>query len=110
MAKHKFDGAVQFAALPWRIAVGGTRQIMLLTSRDTRRWVIPKGWPMKGRKRWLGESEQSDKWVPCLIAALLPRSRRDHVETFATQPQPYIQGEGGLGCDQGGEDAGGAGT
>jgi Predicted Permease Membrane Region len=52
-------------------------------------------------ERWLGESEQSDKWVPCLIAALLPRSRRDHVETFATQPQPYIQGEGGLGCDQG---------
>jgi hypothetical protein len=53
------------------------------------------------QQRWLGESEQSDKWVPCLIAALLPRSRRDHVETFATQPQPYIQGEGGLGCDQG---------
>jgi 8-oxo-dGTP pyrophosphatase MutT (NUDIX family) len=23
---------------------------MLLTSRETRRWVIPKGWPMKGRK------------------------------------------------------------
>jgi len=50
MAKHKLDGAVQFAALPWRITVGGTRQIMLLTSRETRRWVIPKGWPMKGRK------------------------------------------------------------
>ena len=23
---------------------------MLVTSRDTKRWVIPKGWPMKGRK------------------------------------------------------------
>ena len=23
---------------------------LLLTSRETRRWVIPKGWPMKGRK------------------------------------------------------------
>jgi 8-oxo-dGTP pyrophosphatase MutT (NUDIX family) len=23
---------------------------MLLTSRETRRWVIPKGWPVKGRK------------------------------------------------------------
>ena len=23
---------------------------MLLSSRETRRWVIPKGWPMKGRK------------------------------------------------------------
>jgi 8-oxo-dGTP pyrophosphatase MutT (NUDIX family) len=26
------------------------RQVMLLTSRETRRWVIPKGWPMKGKK------------------------------------------------------------
>jgi 8-oxo-dGTP pyrophosphatase MutT (NUDIX family) len=50
MAKHKFDGTLQCAALPWRIGDGGTRQIMLLTSRETHRWVIPKGWPMKGRK------------------------------------------------------------
>ena len=50
MAKHKFDGSLQFAALPWRIGEGGTRQIMFLTSRETHRWVIPKGWPMKGRK------------------------------------------------------------
>jgi ADP-ribose pyrophosphatase YjhB (NUDIX family) len=50
MAKGKFDGTIQFAALPWRLSEGGTRQIMLLTSRETRRWVIPKGWPMKKRK------------------------------------------------------------
>jgi 8-oxo-dGTP pyrophosphatase MutT (NUDIX family) len=50
MAKHKFNGTLQFAALPWRIGNGGTRQIMLLTSRETHRWVIPKGWPIKGRK------------------------------------------------------------
>jgi 8-oxo-dGTP pyrophosphatase MutT (NUDIX family) len=50
MAKHKLDGTLQFAALPWRIGEGGTRQIMLLTSRETHRWIIPKGWPMKGRK------------------------------------------------------------
>jgi len=49
MATHR-SGDVQFAALPWRIGEGGRRQIMLLTSRDTRRWVIPKGWPMKGLK------------------------------------------------------------
>jgi hypothetical protein len=52
-------------------------------------------------QRWLGESERSDKWDPCLIAALMPRSRREHVETIKAQPQPYIQGEGGLVCDQG---------
>src|ERR1700722_13616021 len=50
MAKDKFHGTTQFAALPWRISEGGTRQVMLLTSRETRRWVIPKGWPMKKRK------------------------------------------------------------
>src|SRR5580692_7897767 len=49
MSKRGFSD-VQFAALPWRISEGGIRQIMLLTSRETRRWVIPKGWPMKGRK------------------------------------------------------------
>jgi 8-oxo-dGTP pyrophosphatase MutT (NUDIX family) len=41
---------LQFAAMPWRIGEGGRRQIMLLTTRETQRWIIPKGWPMKGRK------------------------------------------------------------
>jgi 8-oxo-dGTP pyrophosphatase MutT (NUDIX family) len=45
---HKSD--IQFAALPWRINEGGRSQVMLLTTRETRRWTIPKGWPMKGRK------------------------------------------------------------
>jgi 8-oxo-dGTP pyrophosphatase MutT (NUDIX family) len=48
MAKHKHS--LQFAALPWRLDDRGMRQIMLLTSRETHRWVIPKGWPMKGKK------------------------------------------------------------
>ncbi len=38
----------QYAALPWRRAE--TMEIMLVSSRETRRWVLPKGWPMKGRK------------------------------------------------------------
>jgi 8-oxo-dGTP pyrophosphatase MutT (NUDIX family) len=50
MARRKFERALQFAALPWRIGEGGLRQVMLLTTRETRRWVIPKGWPVKGRK------------------------------------------------------------
>lgn len=27
-------------------------EICLVTSRETGRWVIPKGWPMKGRSNW----------------------------------------------------------
>ena len=32
-----------------RAALDGSAEILLITSRETRRWVIPKGWPMKGR-------------------------------------------------------------
>ncbi len=35
----------QYAALPWREGKAGL-EILLITSRETRRWVIPKGWPM----------------------------------------------------------------
>jgi 8-oxo-dGTP pyrophosphatase MutT (NUDIX family) len=48
MAQKSRD--TQFAALPWRISEGGRRQVMLITTRETRRWMIPKGWPLKGRK------------------------------------------------------------
>ena len=38
----------QSAALPWRRSPDGVLEVLLITSRETRRWVIPKGWPIKG--------------------------------------------------------------
>ena len=40
----------QYAALPWRRTAQGAVEVLLITSRETRRWVIPKGWPIKGLK------------------------------------------------------------
>lgn len=40
---------LQYAALPYRL-VDDAVEVLLLTSRETQRWVIPKGWPMKGKK------------------------------------------------------------
>jgi 8-oxo-dGTP pyrophosphatase MutT (NUDIX family) len=40
---------VQYGALPYRLSAGLRPQFMLITSRETRRWVIPKGWPKKGK-------------------------------------------------------------
>lgn len=37
----------QVAALPVRIQKGKRPEVMLVTSRETGRWVIPKGWPSK---------------------------------------------------------------
>jgi 8-oxo-dGTP pyrophosphatase MutT (NUDIX family) len=39
----------QYAALPYKFE-RGQLLILLVTSRETKRWVIPKGWPMKGKK------------------------------------------------------------
>jgi 8-oxo-dGTP pyrophosphatase MutT (NUDIX family) len=41
------DARIQYAALPFRER--GRLEILLITSRETKRWVIPKGWPMKRR-------------------------------------------------------------
>jgi len=43
----KRDVRTQFGALPWRYA-DGKLEVLLITSRDTGRWIIPKGWPMDG--------------------------------------------------------------
>lgn len=38
----------QVAALCYRVTDAG-KQVLLITSRDTGRWIVPKGWPMAGK-------------------------------------------------------------
>ncbi|MHA6266409.1 NUDIX hydrolase [uncultured Aliiroseovarius sp.] len=37
----------QFGALPYRLHEGRV-EVLLITTRGTGRWIIPKGWPMDG--------------------------------------------------------------
>lgn len=46
-ASHKSDIRSQFAALCYRLN-SGKPEILLITSRRTGRWIVPKGWPMDG--------------------------------------------------------------
>ncbi len=49
-----FTPRTQYGALCWRRAHGTAEiEVLLVTSRETGRWIIPKGWPIKG----LGPSE-----------------------------------------------------
>ncbi|WP_308915631.1 NUDIX hydrolase [Jannaschia sp. LMIT008] len=41
----------QVAALPLRWK-GRKVQVLMITSRDTGRWIVPKGWTMKSVKPW----------------------------------------------------------
>ncbi|MFK7753115.1 MAG: NUDIX hydrolase [Sedimentitalea sp.] len=47
-ASHKSDVRSQFAALCYRVRSGKV-DILLVTSRRSKRWIVPKGWPMDGR-------------------------------------------------------------
>lgn len=39
----------QVAAIPYRLREDGNLEVLLVTSRTTRRFIVPKGWPMKGK-------------------------------------------------------------
>jgi len=55
----KSDVRTQFAALCYRVKEGKV-QVMLITSRQSGRWIIPKGWPMDGKTP--GESALAEAW------------------------------------------------
>ena len=78
--------ARQFAALPFRHLGDGTLQVMLLTSRGTGRWVIPKGWPMRrGVKRTPAASAAREAYEE---AGLKGRIERKAVGSYSYEKRP----------------------
>ncbi len=47
-SRSKKATRAQFGAIPYRISDGGDLEILLVTTRSTGRWMIPKGWPIEG--------------------------------------------------------------
>jgi 8-oxo-dGTP pyrophosphatase MutT (NUDIX family) len=37
----------QYGVVPYRVSAAGQFEILLITTRETRRWMVPKGWPIK---------------------------------------------------------------
>jgi 8-oxo-dGTP pyrophosphatase MutT (NUDIX family) len=66
----------QVAALPVRVAEGQP-EVLLLTSRETKRWVIPKGWPMKGKKNWAAAAQEAKE-----EAGVIGRTEKKPVGNF----------------------------
>jgi len=50
---------VQVAALCYR-KVGKQKEVLLITSRDTGRWILPKGWPIAGKDA--GGAAMQEAW------------------------------------------------
>ena len=45
---RKGEVRTQFAALCYRVRQGKV-QVLLITSRGAKRWIVPKGWPMDAK-------------------------------------------------------------
>ena len=50
---------VQYAALPFRRGAHSRTQVMLVTSRETGRWIIPKGWPKKRKAPYASAAREA---------------------------------------------------
>ena len=57
--RSKTDLRTQFAALCYRITKDKT-EILLITSRRSGRWIVPKGWPIPGKTP--GETALTEAW------------------------------------------------
>jgi 8-oxo-dGTP pyrophosphatase MutT (NUDIX family) len=69
---------IQYAALPYRVDGSARTEIMLITSRERRRWIIPKGWPHKGRPPHRSAAREAFE-----EAGVVGKVRRRPVGTFS---------------------------
>ena len=51
--------ALQVGALPVRRAPDGSLLVMLVTTLETQRWIIPKGWPWPGEQDYTAAAEEA---------------------------------------------------
>ena len=50
---------VQYAALPFRRRRTAGTEVLLVTSRQTGRWIIPKGWPIKRKAPYAAAAQEA---------------------------------------------------
>jgi 8-oxo-dGTP pyrophosphatase MutT (NUDIX family) len=76
----------QIAALPLRWKDDETVEVLMITSRDTGRWIVPKGWTMKDVK----------PWAAAAIEALEEAGAEGHIarEVFGTYGYDKILDDG----------------
>jgi len=62
---------------------------------------------LNSSERWPGKTAHWGKWIICLTAPTGAHDRRSDEQTTPPESQSGIQGEGGIGCGEGREDASG---
>lgn len=90
---------LQMAALCHR-GEGAQREYLLVTSRDTGRWIIPKGWPIRGlsahetalQEAWEEAGVKDAKASPEPIGSYTYRKRKEHGFSLPVETLVYSVG------------------
>lgn len=91
---RKTDLRVQFGALVYRMR-GDKTQVLLITTRRSRSWSIPKGWPMSGKTP--AQSAAQEAWEEAGVKGTAfeqPLGYFTYVKTITTRggnlPMPIL--------------------
>jgi 8-oxo-dGTP pyrophosphatase MutT (NUDIX family) len=76
LADSRSRNLIQVGALAVRFE-GAAPCVMLVTSRETKRWVIPKGWPVRGKENWAAAEQEAKE-----EAGIIGKTRKQPVGDF----------------------------
>jgi 8-oxo-dGTP pyrophosphatase MutT (NUDIX family) len=79
---------IQTGALPWRLAANKGVEVLLVTSRRSGRWTIPKGWPMPGKS--LAEAAEQEAFEEAGVRGTLDPNP---IGTFRHVKQKLVSGD-----------------
>jgi 8-oxo-dGTP pyrophosphatase MutT (NUDIX family) len=82
--------SLQVGALCWRLTRKGALRVLLITSLDTGRWIIPKGWPM--RRRSEAEAAAREAWEEAGVIGAISG------EAIGFYSYPKIKPKGAIPC------------
>lgn len=70
--------------MPVRRLADGSMEIMLVTSRTTRRWIVPKGWPIRGVKDYEAAAREAMEEAGVVgIISMKPAGRYEYWKRLA---------------------------
>ena len=89
ITKSKSNSAVleiQYGALPYRFTDSGGVEILLVTSRSRRRWILPKGLPVDGLEPSEAAAREAFEEAGVFDAATGARYRREILAVGGSRP------------------------
>ncbi|WP_053240128.1 NUDIX hydrolase [Pleomorphomonas koreensis] len=90
MTKPPVEKFRQVAALPYRLTAHGY-EVVMITTRDSGRWILPKGWPIKGLKPYeAAETEAMEEAGLIGTVATKPCGRFTYVKQFPKRQEKVL--------------------